>query len=110
MMTLTKLRPLRVTARTITRPLSTTPRIFADSWEGRKAKDHTSRQTDTHNVQQDAVRAGEEDRAGKSDVGGSKEKGSRGATEGSGGSNEKAKGTFQSRQWAYLRSGIGLGV
>jgi hypothetical protein len=55
-------------------------------WEGRKAEEHPTREKDKNNVQIDAVKEGKTERA--------KGEGSRGTTEGSGGSNKKAKGKF----------------
>lgn len=67
---------------------STTPR--SGKWEGRQADENTTREKDTHNAQQDAVRDGKAERAAG-------ESGSSGATsEKAGGAghadlNEKAK-------------------
>jgi hypothetical protein len=55
-------------------------------WEGRQPEEHPVRETDTDNVQHDAVKEGKEERA--------KGQGSRGTSEESGGANEKAKEEF----------------
>jgi len=78
----------RLLARAFHRPAT---RKFSTSTVGRKGeggkeKDHVTDETDSHNVQHDADREGKKERATG--------EGSRGATEGSGGSNQKAKEEF----------------
>lgn len=55
-------------------------------WEGRQPGEHPNNETDKPNVQHDAVKEGKEERA--------KGEGSRGTSESSGGSNQKAKEEF----------------
>ncbi len=75
----------------ITNSSSTTARLLSGSaanrkWEGRQPEEHPTTETDKPNVQHDAVKDGKEERA--------KGEGSRGTSESSGGSNQKAKEEF----------------
>jgi hypothetical protein len=75
----------------VTNSSSTTTRLFSGSavsrkWEGRQPEEHPTTETDKPNVQHEAVKDGKEERA--------KGEGSRGTSESSGGSNERAKEEF----------------
>ncbi|RDL39210.1 uncharacterized protein BP5553_03550 [Venustampulla echinocandica] len=67
-----------------TRLLTTTTSV--QKWKGSTGKDHITNGADSHNVQQDAVMAGKKER-GEVDR-------SRGISEQSGGSNQKARQEF----------------